>query len=239
MMLMTKTRALVVLALGLQLWAAPVAWAHDYFLKIDSIAGSSTQEQHDKWIEIDAFSWTVLHVNSSGGGAGGGAGKTSFSELSWQQAIDAAVVPIFLGVAKGTHYKDATLDVVAANQERAAPFFQMVFKDVQLTQLQVSGSGGATPKAEAALDSSEITMRYWTQDAKGQLSKTPIEGTWSLLDGAGSFSGDINVLTGLFLAGATSVDLSGLPLAVPEPGSWALMLIGLGLLGWRARRVAG
>jgi len=31
----------------------------------------------------------------------------------------------------------------------------------------------------------------------------------------------------------------GLPSAVPEPGTWATMLLGFGLIGWRVRRGAG
>ncbi|HEX2011146.1 MAG TPA: type VI secretion system tube protein Hcp, partial [Roseateles sp.] len=115
-------------------------WANDYFLKIDGIDGESTRENFEKWIDINAFSWGV--VNPAASPSGGGAGKASFSDLSWSQMVDKSVVPIFLGVASGKHYKDATLSVVGSG-ETQRPFFQMVFKDAQLTSLQTSGGGDA------------------------------------------------------------------------------------------------
>ena len=34
----------------------------------------------------------------------------------------------------------------------------------------------------------------------------------------------------------TALELSGLPAAVPEPAAWAMLILGLGMIGWAARR---
>ena len=38
------------------------------------------------------------------------------------------------------------------------------------------------------------------------------------------------------MTNALTLNLSGTVAAVPEPGTWAMMLLGFGLMGWRARR---
>lgn len=64
---------------------------------------------------------------------------------------------------------------------------------------------------------------------------------WSTIDGAGigigdSPSGDGNNLTNLFEASQTADEFV---LGVPEPESWALMIMGFGMIGLTARRRSG
>ncbi|MDN3921348.1 Hcp family type VI secretion system effector [Roseateles violae] len=228
-------RFLLPLALGLALLAGPAAAANDLFLKIEGINGESTDKAHLRWIDALSFSWGVS--NSYGGvigGAGSGAGKASFSDLSWMQFVDSSTVPIFFGVASGKVYPKATLDVVHPGEDMSRPFFQMIFDEANLSSLQVSGSS-ETPVASASLLAQKITMNYWQQDDKG--NRKLISAYWDLSKAKGGFSGDPQALTGLLLSGGSIGALADLPIpsAVPEPQTWVLLALGLAILGRRVR----
>ena len=229
---MNKLFCAAVLAAGLS--CAP-AWAvFDNYLKIDGIDGEATSKGHEKWIDISSWSWGVSQVDPTSGGGGSSKGKAVFQDFAWAQGIDASVVPLFLGVAAGTDFKDATLDVVRAGGKNSGSFFQMIFSDVTLNSLVTSGNDDSL-NASGALDYSAVTMRYRPQKDNGSYDAW-IEGTFSLKDNKVQFSGDPKVIQGLFSSGG-NVSLSTIAPAVPEPASWALMAAGgLLLLGTTAAR---
>jgi len=223
---------LCAVALTASLVSAPTWAAFDTYLKINGVDGESTSKGHEKWIDIDSWSWGLANTSSSSGG-GGSVGRAVFEDFSWMQGIDASVVPLFLGVATGKHYADATLDVVKTGGAASSSFFQMIFKDVTLSSLHTDGNA-ATLQAAGALRYESVELRYRPQDAKGG-SGSWIEGEFSLKNNTLQFSGDPQVIQGLFAAGG-NVSLAALPPAVPEPASALLMLAGLAATGAAARR---
>lgn len=221
---MKKLFCAAVLAAGLS--CAPAWAAFDNYLKIDGIDGQATAKGHEKWIDISTWTWGVSQVGSAPKGSAGGSGKSVFQDFTWLQGIDSSVVPLFLGVASDTHYKDATLDVVRAGGKDVGSFFQMIFSDVTLNSLVTSGNDDDL-KASGALDYMSVKMRYRPQKGNGSFGDW-IEGAFSLKDNKVQFSGDPKVIQGLFASGG-NVSLAAIAPAVPEPASWALMAAG-GLL---------
>lgn len=227
-------RIATVLALGLSLWLGSAHAAVDYFLKVGDIDGEATQKDHENWIDVFSFSWGLSNASSGGGGAGGGTGKAVFSDFSWMQGLDSSVVPLFLAVASGQRFETATFDVVRTG-DRSETFFQMIFGDASPNSLSLSGAGDDI-FASASLGADMVTMRYRPQDERGGYGDW-IEGTWDLRRNAPAvFSGDPNVLTGLLLAGPTSVRIDADIGVVPEPATGALMAGGLLLLYGLRRR---
>lgn len=193
--------------------------ATDYFLQIDSIVGESTDGNHRDWIDVNSFSWGVSNSGSVVSG-GGSSGSPVFSPFSWTQNLDMSVPSLFVGVASGDYYRNATLDVQRTDGRSADVFFRMSFDNVLLTRLNINGAGDL-PGVAAAFDYSKITMTYWPQNANGSLGN-PVVGGWDLTINEPTFFGSPAVLQGLFLAGPT-------PSAVPVPA--AAWLFGSGLLG--------
>lgn len=183
-----------------------------FFLHIDGIDGESTDKAHAGWIDINSFSWGL--GNSVGG-------NPVFSRFSWTQGIDKSVVPLFMGVASGKHFKDATLDAVKAGGDGLAKmYFQMKFDNVQLTKLDMSGAGSAIAVNAAFEDYSRVTMTYKPQLPTGQFGPAIIGG-WDLSGGNTTFFGNPLALEGLILVAP------GNPVPVPA----AAWLMGSGLLG--------
>ena len=216
-------RALVIVTIAaiVGLGASSAYAASVYFLQIDDIKGEATERSHKDWITINSFSWGINNSGSVGAGGGASSGKAILSPFSWTQFLDMSVPPMFVGVASGKHYSKATLDVQNIAAGTAGVYFQMVFEDVLLTSLNISGAGDI-PGVFGALEYSKVTMTYRQQKADGSFN-TPIIGGWDLKkNAADAFFGSPAVLQGLILAGPT-------PAAVPVPA--AIWLFGSGLLG--------
>ncbi len=212
-------------------WAgtAQAATAIDYYLKIDSIKGESTNEKHKDWSALQSFSWGVVNAGSGGGG-GASVSKPIFSDFSWAQMLDSSVVPIMLGVAGSKHFKDATFEAVyAGSKKNNKAFFTMKFEDVLLKSLKLDGDSAGIGFT-ASLNTAKIEMTYRPLDQKGGFGNE-IVGAWNLKETSSrAFVGDPQVLYGLALARPTSFDVAGLPtVPVPEPQTW--VLFGLGLAG--------
>ena len=192
-----------------------------FFLHIDGIDGESTNKAHAGWIEIQSFSWGLSNSLGGGGGGGGGASKPTFSPFAWTQGIDKSVVPLFMGVASGKHFKNATLDAVRQNGSGlASTYFQMKFDDVLLTKMDMSGTDSAITVNAAFEDYSRVTMTYKPQLPDGRLGPA-ITGGWDLSGGNTTFFGNPLALEGLILVAP------GNPVPVPA----AAWLMGSGLLG--------
>src|SRR5262245_61987948 len=94
-------------------------------------------------IQISSFSWGASNpvaIGSAGGGVG--AGKASFSSLSFMKNVDASSAGLILACATGSHFDKATFTATWGTGPTAAQLvleLQLVFVD----SVQQSGSGGA------------------------------------------------------------------------------------------------
>jgi type VI secretion system secreted protein Hcp len=203
--------------------------ATEEYLKVGTINGSSVALGHVDWINVDSFSWGVSATAPSSSGGGGGAGKVVFQDFQWTQLIDKSTPPIFLDLAKGTNIPTITFDVVKSGLGEGKPqtFFEMTFNHAFLTNLSLSGSsgssGGAAPMLDGSFAYQQIKMEYWPTNANGTLG-AGISSTYDLRTN----KGNLGALVGLYALGVTN--------PVPEPSTYAMMLAGLGLIGFIAYR---
>jgi type VI secretion system secreted protein Hcp len=211
--------------------AAPAA-SLDYFLKIDTIKGESSDSKHKDEIDLLSWSWGVSNsVPVSGTTGGGTASRPVFAPFSWEQGLDSSFVPLFLATANGKHLDSAVLTVRSSGGKAPSEFFKMTLSDVQMLSLQ-SRSFGDAIQVNAAMSYKKIEMSYRPQNANGTLG-SEIRGQWDIdANKVMSFSGDPEVLFGLAQAGG-NLDFAG---SVPEPATWASLAAGLAVVAGIARR---
>jgi len=226
-------RLICIMAAALALSSpAPASAELDMFLKLDEIRGESTDVRHKDWIDVLSFSWGV--TNAVIGTGGGSSSKPVFAPFSFTQLLDSSVPETFAALASGKRIARMTFDLSKPGDKRGT-FFQMEFEDVHITSMSTSGhAGSAVPEVALKTTYEKITMRYTPQDSKGGAGK-PVVAVWDLKANT-KLAGDSAALIGLFEAGGSfdNGDLS-LVSAVPEPGSYAMMLAGLGLVLVAAR----
>lgn len=217
---------------------APASAALNMALQIDTIKGESTLDKHEAWIDVLAWSWGLSNSGSVVSGGGGGAGKANFQDFSFTHYLDSSIVPIFLGVANGTHFKKATLDVMkAGGKSSAEPHFKMIFSDVLLTSMSTGGSAGEDRlTANTSFTFGKVEMEYRVQNKDGSYAPA-VKGGYDIKFNKAAFVGDPTVMLGLLSAGG-EVDFDTLEPAqpVPEPQTWALLLGGLALTALAVRR---
>jgi len=146
--------------------------AVDMFLKLDGIDGESTDKLHEKWIQVESFSWGVSnHVTTTSGG--GGAGKAVPSDFSFVIPQSAASPDIFIKCVTGEHIKEGLLSCRKAGRDQSTDFLKYKLTDVLVSSYNTEGAGDQ-PMESISLNFVKIDYSYAPQNADGSLG-TPNE----------------------------------------------------------------
>lgn len=209
-------------------FAAAPALAADYYLDIPGIDGGSVDRDFERDIEVLSFSWKLSNTAPTGP-SGSTASRPVFGDLEWTQAVNQSVPELFTGVASGKVVGKVTLSFVELGEEQPYRYFTMTFEDATLTSLSLAGASGGDPLASLSLSYKAIELAYFPRDDGGKLGSA-IKANWDL-EGV---KGDARVL--MQLASPDTPILLDVSQPIPEPEQAALLLAGLGLIGWVARR---
>jgi len=156
----------------------------DYFLKIDSVPGESTDSKHKNEIDIESWSWGQNNDGSHAYGGGGGAGKVSMHDFSFSMRHNKSSPKLFLACATGDHIKEALLTCRKAGKEQQE-YLKVKFSDLLISSYQTGGSNSdVVPVDQITFNFSKIEFTYAAQKPDGKLD-SPVVHHYSLKENKG------------------------------------------------------
>lgn len=195
------------------------------YLRLDAAgSGESTAAGYENWIEVSAAAWNV-GADSAWGKGGLGVGKPEPGHLTWTQGMDKSWLSMFVDITAGAGVPRATLEFVKDGPAGPVTFMQLVMESLFFTGIELDD---ATVSGAAVFR--EITQTVWAVLPDGTRGK-PVAVRWNITSGASAFVDPPQLVVAGFGAGSLSPALP-----VPEPQRYALMLVGLGLIGAAVRR---
>lgn len=151
----------------------------DYFLKIDSIDGESTDSKHKNDIDLLSWSWGETQSGAHVSGGGGGAGKVQMQDFNFTMHANKASPKLFLACATGQHIKQATLVCRKAGGEQQE-YMKVTMSDLLVSSYTAGGSqGDMLPVDHISLNFAKIEWEYKAQKADGTLD-APIKAGYDI-----------------------------------------------------------
>lgn len=158
--------------------------AVDYFLKIDSIPGESTDNKHKNEIDLQSWSWGEANAGKHDAGGGGGSGKVNMQDFHFTMRINKASPKLFLACASGQHIKEALLTCRKAGKDQQE-YLKIKFSDLLISSYQTGGSAGdEVPTEQISFNFSKIEQSYAPQKPDGTLD-SPVVHNWSVKTNTG------------------------------------------------------
>jgi type VI secretion system secreted protein Hcp len=142
--------------------------AADIFAKLGDIKGESLDSKHKDEIEVLSYSWGVTNAGSLGTGAGGGAGKATFRDLSIAHKIDKASPLLMRACATGSHLKEATITHRKAGKGQQE-YLVIKMNDIIITGVAPSETSGEAGSEIVTLAFAKVDFEYKPQKADGSL----------------------------------------------------------------------
>ena len=150
-----------------------------YFLKIDGIAGDSTDAKHKGEIEVESFAWGVSNSASPGvGSGGGGAGKAAFEDLNIVAAFGSAGPRLFEACATGEHLPTAVLTGRQSGGKAQFEFVTLTLSDVLVSAYRtgVSTADAVIPSDEFSLAYAKLQIEHKAQTPTGAVGGSTVAG---------------------------------------------------------------
>jgi type VI secretion system secreted protein Hcp len=139
----------------------------DCFIKIDGVAGESTDRNHPGEIEIISWAWGETFAGMAFGGGGGG-GKVTLEDLVFTAHYSKASIPLMTAGATGMHMPRA---ILSCRKGPAAPrpdFLTVTLKDVLVAGYRTTmGDVDLTATDEIKLTFGSIEFEYREMKADG------------------------------------------------------------------------
>ncbi|WP_296225549.1 Hcp family type VI secretion system effector [Ralstonia sp. UBA689] len=142
--------------------------AQDIFLKINGIDGESQDSSHKNEVEVLAWDWSIEQQSTMHAGSGGGAGKATVTDLSFEHYIDRASPNLMKYCLTGKHIDQAVL-VVRKAGGNPLEYLKLTMSDVIVTKVSPRGSVSdeVRMREKVALSFAKIKQEYVVQNAHG------------------------------------------------------------------------
>ncbi|MFM0340890.1 Hcp family type VI secretion system effector [Paraburkholderia fungorum] len=142
--------------------------AQDIFLKIDGINGESLDDRHKDEIEVLTWDWEILQDSTMHAGSGGGAGKATVKDLTFEHSIDRASPNLMKYALTGKHIDQAVL-VMRKAGGNPLEYLKLTMSDVIVTRVRPSGTRNDAERSRevVSLSFSKIKQEYVVQNAQG------------------------------------------------------------------------
>ncbi|HTH61631.1 MAG TPA: type VI secretion system tube protein Hcp [Paraburkholderia sp.] len=142
--------------------------AQDIFLKINGIDGESQDAAHKDEIEVLSWSWGVTQQSSMHAGSGGGAGRATVKDFTFEHLIDRATPNLTQYCLTGKHIDEAKL-VVRKAGGNPLEYIKFTMKDLIVTSVAPSGVSESQqrPLEVVTLSFAKMTQEYVVQNAQG------------------------------------------------------------------------
>lgn len=158
------------------------------YMKIEGVDGDVSTAGHEKWIEIQSWSWGATQLTGHGGGGGGGAGKVSLSDFSIVKSLDKASPKLFLACCNGKHFSSVKIECTRDSNDREQTYLRYELKEVMVSSWQTSASDGSgVPTENVSLNYAEVSMNQQNRDGSTGGA------TWNIKTNRGGLTGDGSV----------------------------------------------
>ncbi len=137
----------------------------DYFLRIDGIAGESTDAKHKGEIAVQTFLWGETRSDSGGGAR---KGRVTSGPLIVTARASKASPPLLLACATGQRFEQAVLSTRRAGGGKGQfEFLTITLKDVSITSYEVNANADGGPMDEVSLAFEAIAVDHRAQNPDG------------------------------------------------------------------------
>ncbi|PCE30003.1 Hcp family type VI secretion system effector [Burkholderia ubonensis] len=141
--------------------------AQDIFLRLTGIAGESMDANHSNEIEVLTWYWSVSQQSNMHMGSGGGAGKCTVDDLTFEHYIDRATPNLVQYCLTGKHIERAVL-VMRKAGDAPLEYLAITMEDVLITQVKpVSNTNMRVPREEVRLSFARVRQEYVIQNFRG------------------------------------------------------------------------
>ena len=183
---MKQTLILVGLIFGVMFGFSSADAAVDMFLKVETIAGESTDKDHKDWIDLLSWNWMgVTNIPSSGAGGGAAKSVAKFFDVVVVKEADKSSPKLFLAVARGDNIGKATVDITQSFESGQKSLINYDLSEVFISQYLISGgSSGSLPVEQISMNFDKVKMTYNQLDKTGK-SQGGTTVTWDLASNEG------------------------------------------------------
>jgi type VI secretion system secreted protein Hcp len=131
------------------------------YMNYDGIEGESSATGHEKWIELQSFSWGEGRGLIGGqGGSTRESGTVNISDVNIVKMADCASPKLFVAGATGTLDKVVKIDFVRTAKGEEQVYMQYTLTGTGVSSYSISGNGSDRPTESLSLNFDKIEYKY-------------------------------------------------------------------------------